>query len=238
MSEIPAYSQPDPGPRWAAKFFTIWTGQAFSLLGSALVQFALVWWLTRTTGSATVLATATLVALLPQVLLGPLAGALVDRWNRRLVMIVADTSIALATIGLALLFWSGDIQVWHVYVLMFIRSLAGAFHWPAMQASTSLMVPREHLSRIQGLNQMLQGGMNILAAPLGALLLEVLPMQGVLAIDVVTALLAVLPLLFIAVPQPQRSAEAQPHASKPSVWQDLKAGFRYVWSWPGMVMIR
>ncbi len=232
-----AITEPQLSKKWKAPFFTIWIGQAFSLLGSQLVQFALVWWLTRTTGSATVLATATLVALLPQVLLGPLAGALVDRWNRRLVMIVADTSIALATIGLALLFWSGSIQVWHVYVLMFIRSLAGAFHWPAMQASTSLMVPKEHLSRIQGLNQMLQGGMNILAAPLGALLLEVLPMQGVLAIDVVTALLAVLPLLFIAVPQPQRSAEAQPHASKPSVWQDLKAGFRYVWSWPGMVMI-
>ena len=120
---------------------------------------------------------------------------------------------------------------------MFLRSLGGAFHWPAMQASTSLMVPKEHLSRIQGLNQMLQGGMNILAAPLGALLLEVLPMQGVLAIDVVTALLAVLPLLFIAVPQPRRSAEAQPHATKPSVWATLKEGFRYVWSWPGMVMI-
>jgi len=74
---------------WKAPFFTIWTGQAFSLLGSQLVQFALVWWLTKTTGSATVLATATLVALLPQVLLGPLAGALIDRWNRRLVMIMA-----------------------------------------------------------------------------------------------------------------------------------------------------
>jgi DHA3 family macrolide efflux protein-like MFS transporter len=231
------FAEQQTSKKWQAPFFTIWIGQAFSLLGSQLVQFALVWWLTKTTGSATVLATATLVALLPQVLLGPLAGALVDRWNRRLVMIVADTTIALATVGLALLFWSGDIQIWHVYVLMFIRSLAGAFHWPAMQASTSLMVPKEHLPRIQGLNQMLQGGMSILAAPLGALLLEVLPMQGVLAIDVVTALLAVLPLLFIAVPQPKRSAEDQPHESKPSVWQDLKAGFQYVWSWPGLVMI-
>ena len=71
--------------RWAAPFFTIWTGQAFSLLGSMLVQFALVWWLTRTTGSATVLATSTLAAVLPSIFLGPVAGTLVDRWNRRAV---------------------------------------------------------------------------------------------------------------------------------------------------------
>src|SRR5512137_606789 len=100
----PAQTSPIP-ERWAAKFFTIWTGQAFSLVGSALVQFALVWWMTKTTGSATVLATATLVALLPQILLGPFVGALVDRWNRRLVMMVADGAIALATLVLAGLFW-------------------------------------------------------------------------------------------------------------------------------------
>src|SRR5512135_3315030 len=107
---------------WAARFFTIWTAQAFSLLGSQLVSFALIWWLTKTTGSATVLATASLVGLLPQVFLGPVAGALVDRWSRRVTMIVADSLIALATLGLAGLFWMGHIQFWHVYLLMFIRS--------------------------------------------------------------------------------------------------------------------
>jgi DHA3 family macrolide efflux protein-like MFS transporter len=109
-------------------------------------------------------------------------------------MIVADSIIALATLVLAALFALGWVEIWHVYLLMFVRSLAGGFHWPAMQASTSLMVPNEHLSRIQGLNQMLMGGLNIISAPLGALLLEVLPMQGVLAIDVGTAMLAVVPL--------------------------------------------
>jgi len=93
--------------RWAPKFFIIWAGQAFSLVGSALVQFALVWWMTKTTGSATVLATATLVALLPQILLGPFVGALVDRWNRRVIMIVADTFIAAATGVLIVLFSTG-----------------------------------------------------------------------------------------------------------------------------------
>jgi DHA3 family macrolide efflux protein-like MFS transporter len=222
---------------WKPAFFIIWGGQAFSLLGSQLVQFALIWWLTKNTGSATVLATATLVGLLPQVVLGPLTGALVDRWNRRVIMIVADSIIALATIGLAVLFLSGQVEIWQVYLLLFIRSTAGGFHWPAMQASTSLMVPKEHLARIQGLNQMLQGGMTIFSAPLGALLLEVLPVQGILMIDVGTAILAILPLLFIQVPQPERNVNQEGKLERQGIWDDLKEGFRYVWSWPALMII-
>src|SRR5512147_1378352 len=149
---------------WASRFFTIWTGQAFSLFGSSLVQFALVWWLTQKTGSATVLATSTMAALLPQVVLGPFVGALVDRWNRRIIMIVADAAIALATAVLIYLFASGKIQVWHVYAMAALRSLGGAFHQPAMTSSTSLMVPEKHLARIAGANQTL-GGLTSIFAP-------------------------------------------------------------------------
>ena len=140
---------------WAARFFTVWGGQAFSLFGSSLVQFALVWYLTKQTGSATVLATATLVAMLPQIVLGAFVGALVDRWNRRLIMIIADGGIALATVALIYLFLSGQVQIWHIYLILMIRSLGQAFHFPAMQASTSLMVPEKHLTRISGANQTL-----------------------------------------------------------------------------------
>ncbi len=223
--------------QWMAPFFTIWTGQAFSLLGSQLVQFALIWWLTQKTGSATILATASLVGLLPQVFLGPIAGVLVDRWNRRITMIVADSCIALATFGLAVLFWTGAIQVWHIYLILFVRALGGGFHWTAMQASTSLMVPKEHLSRIQGLNQMLGGAMNIGAAPLGALLLGLMPMYGILFIDIGTAMLAVLPLLFIPIPQPVRSPSPAAPSGQASLVQDLKEGLRYVWAWPGLLLI-
>jgi len=107
--------------RWARKFFTIWGGHSVSLLGSNLVQFALVWWLTSTTGSATVLATASLAGILPQVIIGPFAGALVDRWNRRLVMIVADALIALSTLVLIVLYMLGQMEIWHIYVVMFWR---------------------------------------------------------------------------------------------------------------------
>lgn len=223
---------------WKPRFFTIWIGQAFSLAGSALVQFALVWWLTVKSGSATVLATATLMALLPQIVLGPFIGALVDRWNRRWVMIVADTGIALATAVLMLLFATGNVASWHIFALMFVRSLGGTFHYPAMAASTSLMVPNGYLTRVAGMNQTLQGVISIFAPPLGALLISLMPTQGILAIDIVTALLAVLPLLFIAIPQPDsKPASADGQARSTTYWQDLRAGLRYVVRWPGLLGI-
>ena len=225
-----------PGP-----FFIIWTGQAFSLLGSELVQFALVWYLTTSTGSATVLTSASLVARLPQIFLGPVAGALVDRWNRRVVMIVADSLIALMAAGLAALFALNTVQVWHIYVLLFVRALGEAFHSPAMTASTTLMVPEKHLSRIQGMNGALSGLMSTLSPALGALLLNLLPMQGILAIDVGTALLAILPLCFVFIPQPEVATvgEGTPESTgtRPSVLEDLCEGLRFVWGWPGLLMI-
>ncbi len=218
-------------------FFIIWSGQALSLVGSAAVQFALVWWLTKETGSATILATASLVGFLPQVLLGPFAGVLVDRWSRRWTMFLADGLIALATLLLAYLFWIEAIEIWHIFALMFVRSLGGAFQSPAMQASTSLMVPREHLTRIQGINQMLEGSLGIIGAPLGALLLATLPMQGILAVDVVTALFAIIPLLFIVVPQPEKSAEEIATGQKTPYWTQMRQGLAYVWAWPGILLL-
>ena len=230
-------SNTTPLPKnWAQRFFIIWTGQAFSLVGSALVQFALVWYLTRTTGSGTILATATLVALLPQIFLAPFAGALVDRFSRRWVMVIADSSIALFTIGLMILFATGLIQVWHIYVVMFMRSLGGAFHSPAMTASTSLMVPQKHLTRVAGLNQSLQGVISIIAPPLGAVLISLLVTEWVLSIDVITAAMAVIPLFFIPIPQaPRQIAQANGTQRKTTYWQDLRAGFSYVIHWPGLL---
>jgi len=224
--------------RWQIPFFTIWTGQQLSWIGSSVAQFALVWWLTKLTGSATVLATGTLISLLPGVFLGPFAGALVDRWNRRVVMIVADSIIALVSAWLAYLFWTQAIQVWHVYVIMLVRAIGGTFHWPAMTASTSLMVPQEHLSRVAGLNQATGGAVNIMSPPLGALLLGILPLHDIMAIDVITAAFAIAPLFSVQIPQPQQAAATTGAAeSKPTLWADVREGLRYVWHWPGLLAI-
>jgi len=226
-------------PRSLGPFITIFAGQTFSLLGSRLVQFALVWWLTRETGSATVLAFASMMALLPQVLLGPFAGALTDRWSRRVVMIVADGTIALLTLGLAGLYAAGRVEVWHVYVLMALRSTAGTFQWAAMQASTTLLVPKRHLSRVGGLNSTLSGLALIVAPALGALLMEWLPMQGIVAIDVATAIPAIAPLLFIHIPQPKKHSVGAGKETKEglaSVLHDLREGLAFVSGWPALLI--
>jgi DHA3 family macrolide efflux protein-like MFS transporter len=218
---------------WQTRFFTIWGAQALSMFGTSLVQFALVWWLTQTTGSATTLALATLAALLPGILLGPIAGTLVDRWDRRLVMIVADAAAALGVLALAALFAAGAVEIWHVYLAMLVRATAQTFQLPAMQASTSLLVPHEQLTRVAGLNQMLQGLTLIAAPPIAALLLSLVAVQGILLLDVATALLGILPLFFFRIPQPQAAGASQPT----SVLADLRAGFAYVRAWPGLLIL-
>jgi MFS transporter, DHA3 family, macrolide efflux protein len=230
-------SQPQPEKRnWKVKFFAIWTGQLFSLLGSSLVQFALIWYLTKTTGSAAVLAGATIAAILPEIFLGPFAGALVDRWNRRLVMILADGAIALCTAGLVALFYFNVVQIWQIYLLLFLRSLGSSFHWPAMQASTSLLVPEEHLARVAGLNQSVRGIINIAAPPLGALMMDILPMYSVLMVDIVTAFLAILPLLFVTIPQP-RGTTTTPLTSPRQLWGEVLEGARFLRGWKGAMAL-
>jgi DHA3 family macrolide efflux protein-like MFS transporter len=233
-SEAPGIDSPS-GRRWQPPFFSIWAGQAISLIGSRALDFALVWWLTQLTGSATVLATATLAIIVPQVILGPLIGAYVDRWNRRLVMILSDTFVALVSLWMAYLFWSDSVALWHIYVAGFVRTVAGLFQWPAMQASTTLMVPEKHLTRVAGLNQTMQGALNVIGPPLGALLLAMLPFQSIMLMDVGTALLAVVPLLFVRIPQP-KAAEVEV-GGRTSVWADLREGMQYVLNWPGLTAI-
>ncbi|MGQ9602395.1 MAG: MFS transporter [Candidatus Bipolaricaulia bacterium] len=220
------------GKAWQGRFFSIWAGQQISLIGSRVAQFALVWWLTVTTGSAAVLATASLAAMLPQILLGPFAGTVVDRVRRRWLMIGVDFGIALVSGALGWLFYTKAIQVWHIYLAMTVRAVGAGFHWPAMIAATSLMVPERHLTRIAGLNQTMQGLLSILSPPLGALALSLLPMHGVMGIDIATFFIAAAPLLALSIPE-----VARPEAKRIPYFSDLLEGFRYVWSWRGLFLL-
>jgi DHA3 family macrolide efflux protein-like MFS transporter len=227
---------PSERANWKLPFFTIWIGQALSLLGSSAAQFALIWWITQETGSATVLAMASLVGLIPSIVLAPLAGVYVDRWNRRWVMIIADTAIAAASLWLAILFWQDTVSLWQIYVILFLRSLGGSFHGSAMTASTSLMVPEDQLTRVAGINQTLHGLLNIFGAPLGALLMELLQVHGVMMVDVATAVLAVAPLFWVHIPQPERR-QALDREAQPSFWADLRDGARYLLNWRGLMIM-
>ena len=219
--------------RWAPRFFTIWMGQQLSWIGSRAGGFALVWWLTQETGSAQVLATATMGIIVPTVLLGPVAGTYVDRWNRRITILIADTCIALVSLLLAYLFWTGNMQVWHVYLVIVARAVGGAFHGPAMSASTTMLVPSRHLTRIAGLNQSMTGAMQVIGPPLGALLISILPLHDVMLVDVGSAAFAVIPLLFLHIPQP----ETQSGEAGESVLTSIRVAFGFVWHHRGIFYI-
>ncbi len=218
---------------WKTRFFTIWLGQAFSLISSELVQFALVWWLTEYTHSGIVLGVASMIALLPRAIGGPFIGALVDLWDRRRIMMLADTTVALASLGLAILFLYGTPKIGFIYLVILIRAIGQAFHSPAMLASTSLLVPSKHLNKIAGLNQTWSGFIMIAAPPLGAVLLNLLPLHIIMILDVIGALIAVLPLLFIPIPQPK--ATHQTILSIQELSRNIAEGFRYLKKWPGAV---
>jgi DHA3 family macrolide efflux protein-like MFS transporter len=218
--------------RWFGRFIAIWTGQAFSLFGSQLVQFALVWYLTIETGSATVLAIATMAAMVPQIILSPIAGAYVDRWKRRIVMIVADGLVAISTLVLVILFALGIVEIWEIFVIMFVRSCFTAFHWPASQAATTMLVPEKHLTRVAGFNQSLQGLASILAPPLGAVLIVFIPMQWILSLDIVTAVIAIIPLLLIRFAEPVLKS-----GLRRGIVDDMKEGFRFLKSWRGALLV-
>jgi DHA3 family macrolide efflux protein-like MFS transporter len=155
-------------------------------------------------------------------------------------MLVADTAIAVLSAWLAYLFYAGSLQPWHVYLILGARALGGAFHWPAMSASTSLMVPEEQLSRVAGINQAMQGILNVVAPPLGALLMTALPLEAIMGIDVLSAAFAIVPLCFVTIPQPARRAPGAAQAADAkagpagALWADVKQGLGYVWGWPGL----
>lgn len=220
---------------WRPRFWAIFIGQAVSLIGSSLTQFVLMWWITDTTGDVAALAMAGVAAMLPQAILAPLGGTIADRHSRRMLMIGADLISALCMLVLIGLFASGEVELWHVYVMMSIRSAMQAFQGPAAAASVTMLVPEGFLVRAAGLNQAMQSITLIAAAPLGALAIGVMPMGWALGIDVITAVLGITPLLFFAIPQPRRSRAAQ--AASPSVWLDFKEGVALVWQNRGLRLL-
>lgn len=192
---------------WQKTFIIIYSGQALSLVGSATVQFAIIWWLTVQTESAITLALASIVSCLPNMLIGPFAGVWIDRCNRRTVMIAADGLIALSSVILGIAFLSGNSpSVWFVYLILFIRGLGNTFHTPAMQAAIPLFVPVEMLTKAGGWGNLVVSISTMAGPALGAVLMSIFPMAAVMLVDIIGAAFAILCLLTISIPDIPRSA--------------------------------
>lgn len=190
---------------WKRTFAFIWSGQLISILSSSVVGYAIIFWMSLETGSPEVLALATMSGMLPQALLGLFIGVYIDRWDRKRTMIYADGFIALCTLLLAVLFYLGVAEIWHIYLLLACRSIGSAFHMPAMQASVPLLAPEDQLTRIAGVNQMISASANIVGPALGALLIGITSIGNILLLDVAGAVVACLSLLCIHIPRPIRS---------------------------------
>ncbi len=200
----------------------VWLGQVASLTGSALTNFALGVWMYQTTGGVTRFALVMLCATVPCVLLGPVAGALVDRWNIRRVLLLSDLTSGLMTLVLALLISSGQLRPWHAYVTTAIGSVAYAFQQPAFDVLVSTVVPRQHLGRANGFLQMGWACAELGAPLMSAALLVTIGLEGVLLIDAATFALGILPLLLLRIPE--RHSVSASAAEQPTLLSAVREG--------------
>ncbi|MEP7291662.1 MAG: MFS transporter [Chloroflexota bacterium] len=214
-------------------FMIVWAGQVASLLGSAMTSFALTIWAYQLTGSATALALVAFFNFAPMLIFGPVAGALVDRWNRKLVMMLSDLGSGVATVAIFVLYTSGNLQIWHVCIAAIISGTFNAFQWPAYSAAISTMLPKEQFARANGLLSLADSVSGVLAPIFALALLAIIGFSGVMLIDIITFIIAVSALLLIHVPQPERSeAGAQ---AKGSLWAETGYGFRYIARRPSLL---
>jgi DHA3 family macrolide efflux protein-like MFS transporter len=209
---------------WKRSFFTIWAGQAVSLISSAVLQMAIIWYLTDTTGSAMVLSMATMVGFLPQAILGTMIGVLVDRWNRKLVMIGADLFIAVAGVVLAVVALTIDLPMWVVMIVLFIRSIGTAFHTPALNAVTPLLVPEDQLTKCAGYSQSIQSVSYILSPAIGAFLYATWDLTAIIAMDVLGAIIACITVVMVTIPKQKTQGESV----KSNFFEEAKEGYRTI----------
>ena len=220
-----------PQTRYAAPegmrtFVIIWLGQVISIAGSSLTNFGLGVWIFQQTGDAMPFTLTVLFGSLPRVLLLPVAGSVADRWNRRWLMILGDTGNALATLAIVLLLSFGSLEVWHIYVLSAVGSALGSFQEPAYQASITMLVPKDRLTRANGMVQSAGSLGGILAPPLAGFLFVTIGLGGIVLIDFVTYVFALVALLLVRIPQPKVEPAAE--GQKSTVASDVRFAWRYL----------
>lgn len=207
-------------------FTIVWAGQLVSMLGSMMTNFAITIWAYEKTGSALALGAVSTFFIIPFLLLSPIAGAMVDRYNRKLMMMVSDLFAVTATAALLILNAMGKLQIWHLYTAAVFNGIGNTFQWPAYSAAISTMVPKEKYSRANGMMGMVESVPSVLAPMLAGALLPIVNLTGILVIDVVTFFLAVGVLLMVHIPQPVKTEEGQKASG--GLLKEGLYGFRYI----------
>jgi MFS transporter, DHA3 family, macrolide efflux protein len=211
---------------WKKRVTVFLVGQTISTFGSLLVQYALLWHLTLTTKSGVVLALAAIFGFLPQAIVSIFAGVWADRMNRKIMIIISDSTIALATLGLAFFMLSGVDDLWLIFLVMAVRSVGAGIQMPAISALLPQIVPIDKLMRVNGINSSVQSSLLILGPVAAAGIYSTMSLSAILFIDVVTAVIGLSLLVTIAVPTLERAASDE----KPSYFTDLREGLQYIFS--------
>jgi MFS family permease len=207
-------------------FTLIWVGQLVSILGTSMVRFGLMYWAWLETGQATAIALMGFFAFAPQLLLQPFAGALVDRWNRKATIIIADLMAGMGTIAIFLLYSAGALEIWHLYIISAIVGAFSSFHFPAFSAAVTMMVEKKHYGRAASMLGLAGSVAEIFGAPIAAMLLVWVGLSGILVIDMFTFSFAVLVLIVAKIPQPEKARDLGKGLR--GLWRDSMYGFKYI----------
>jgi MFS family permease len=214
-------------------FVIIWLGQMISVLATSMTAFAQSIWVFQETGSVTSLGLVQVFFIVPFLILSPVAGVMVDRYNRKLMMMVSDLVAILPTAGLLVLSAQGRLEVWHFYIAAAFQGIGNTFQWPAYSAAISVMVPKEQLGRANGMMSLIEAGPGVLAPILAGLALPVVGLTGILSLDVATFLVAILALAVVFIPQPPQSEAGR--EAQGSWIKEAKYGFSYIFRRPSLL---
>ncbi|MBL8051426.1 MAG: MFS transporter, partial [Anaerolineales bacterium] len=214
-------------------FTIVWIGQIVSVLASMMTQFALTIWMFQETGSATALGLMQVFFITPFLIISPIAGVMIDRHNRKLMMMVSDLAAGLGTVLILVFQAMGILEFWHLYVAAVINGLGNAFQWPAYSAAISTMVPKEQYGRANGMMSLIEAGPGVIAPLLAGALLPFIALTGILFIDVFTFLFAIGALMLVHIPQPERTEEGT--QDRGSIWKEAAYGFKYIFARPSLL---
>ena len=221
-------------PAGMTAFVVIWIGQIISMLASAMSQFGLSIWMYKQTESATAMGLMQVFFITPFLIMSPLAGVMVDRYNRKLMMMISDLTAVIATFSIFLLYASGHLQFWHLYAAAALNGIGNTFQWPAYSAAISTMVPKEQLGRANGLSSLLEAGPGVIAPALAGALMPVVGLTGLLFFDFATFFIAIGSLMFVFIP-PTPHSEDGIKASEGGVLSQVAFGFKYIFSRPSLL---
>lgn len=217
------------------KFKIIWLGQFVSIMGTSMTKFALMIWAYQQVGKASTLALMGFFSILPYVLLSPLAGSLVDRYDRKKIMIFADLGAGIVTALIFFFHMSSSLEIWHLYCAEALVGAFEAFQIPAYISSTTLLIPKEKYSQASGMRSFSSSFSKVFAPVFAGFLLTQIGIQGVMMIDIVTFCVAMGTLIIVQIPGLDRKQDGE--EGENSVWEDVKFGVLYLFEKRGLLLL-